>query len=89
MAGIKGLPDNKNVEMVLPYPYKGRHYSYEDPDTPRLPDTDMQEENIMLVLPPGRQVGQLAWISVFCKDYNVDFGHVMFDRQEQDSLLLF
>ena len=78
MGGASGKPDNENVDVVLPYPYKGRHYSYEDDDIPPLTQEYNGHEDIVLSLPPGTSVGQLGWVAVHCREYNVDFGHFIF-----------
>ena len=78
VGGALGKPDNENVDVVLPYPYKGRHYSYQDDDIPSLTQEFTGQEDIILSLPPGTSVAQLGWIAVHCREYNVDFGHVVF-----------
>jgi len=78
VGGRSGKPDNKNVDIVLPHPYKGRHYSYEEDGIPSLTEKTTGEEDIVLTLPPGTEVGQLAWLAVHCRQYNLDFGNVFF-----------
>jgi hypothetical protein len=78
VGGASGKPDKENVDVVLPYPYKGRHYSHEDDNIPALTQEFTGQEDIILFLPPGTSVAQLGWIAVHCREYNVDFGHVIF-----------
>ena len=77
VVGTSGQPDNQYVAAVLPYPFKGQHYSYEDPDIPDIPASATEDENILLTLPPWVEVEDLTWMSVFCREFNVDFGHFM------------
>ncbi len=35
-------------------------------------------QDVVLHLPVGVTVDQLRWISVFCRQYDIDFGHVIF-----------
>ena len=77
VVGTSGQPDNQHVAAVLPYPFKGQHYSYEDPDIPDIPASATEDENILLTLPPWVEVEDLTWMSVFCREFNVDFGHFM------------
>jgi len=78
VVGSSGKPDNQNADAILPYPFEGKHYSYSEPDIPDIPSSAAEDENIRLVLPPHIKVNQLTWLSVFCRTFNVDFGHCMF-----------
>jgi len=35
------------------------------------------KKDVVLHLPPGTTVDQLKWISVWCRQFNINFGHVM------------
>ena len=63
--------------VVLPFPYTGKHFSYSDRDIPLLL-RPFSGEDVVLTLPPGRTVDELRWISVWCRKYQIDFGHVIF-----------
>merc|ERR1712080_371237 len=76
LAGTKGRP-SKSGEVVLPYPYEGKTFDYRDKDIPIL-GRFTGDKDIMLTLPPGKTVDQLKWISVWCRDFTVNFGHVTF-----------
>eukprot|EP00092_Neocalanus_flemingeri_P033853 GFUD01036814.1.p1 GENE.GFUD01036814.1~~GFUD01036814.1.p1 ORF type:complete len:243 (-),score=55.08 GFUD01036814.1:35-682(-) len=82
LAGTSGGKPSKTGDVVLPYPYEGKHYSYEDESLPILGKFDGSED-IILSLPPGKTVNQLKWLSVWCRAYKINFGHVMFS----DSIL--
>ncbi len=35
-------------------------------------------EDIELVLPDGLKAENVRWLSVYCRKYNIDFGHAVF-----------
>jgi len=76
LAGTSGRP-SKNGDVVLGYPFEGKHYSYDDKTIPILGEF-AGDKNIILSLPPGKTVDQLKWLSVWCRDYKINFGHVNF-----------
>merc|ERR1711936_1087832 len=53
----------------------GKHYNYRDKTIPILGRFNGKKD-VVLHLPPGSTVDQLKWISVWCRDYTVNFGHV-------------
>jgi len=72
---IDNRPSATN-NIVLPYPsIKGRHFNYEDRDIPALPA--FKGEDILLNLPSGVTVNQLKYISIWCRKFNVSFGHLI------------
>ena len=77
LAGTSGKPSKASGNVVLPYPYTGEHFSYSDRDIPLLL-RPFGGEDVVLTLPPGRTVDELRWISVWCRDYQINFGHVTF-----------
>jgi len=77
LAGTSGKPSRASGNVVLPYPYEGKHFSYSDRNIPLLL-RPFGGEDVVLTLPPGRTVGELRWISVWCRDYQINFGHVTF-----------
>ena len=52
------------------------NFSFEDQDIPILPRFD--QERVLLRLPEGVKVSDIQWVSVFCRDFNIDFGNVKF-----------
>merc|ERR1711936_1359529 len=74
LGGTHGRP-SKSGEVVMPYPFEGRHFNYRDKNIPILGRFNGNKD-VVLHLPPGTTVDQLKWISVWCRDYTVDFGHV-------------
>ena len=51
-----------------------RRYRYDDPDVPILGRFDGQD--IELSLPEGMDTGNISWISLYCRQFDMDFGHV-------------
>jgi len=80
LAGESGTKPNAratNGDIVLPYPYTGEEYQYLDSNIPILPGFNGNEE-ILLTLPRGVTVSDLKWLSIWCRDYKVNFGHATF-----------
>ena len=76
LAGTSGKPSRKDGDVVLPYPYEGKSFSYTDRNIPLLLRPFTREE-VVLTVPPPYTVDSLKWISVWCRDYQVDFGHLI------------
>jgi len=73
LAGTSGRP-SKNGQVVLPFPDEEKTFAYTDKDIPIL-GRFTGDQDIVLKLPPGRKVSDLKWVSVWCRDFVVDFGH--------------
>jgi len=58
-AGTRSNLPNEDGGVVLPYPFNGRHFSYQDKSIPILPS--FNKKDIELTLPPGVTVDQLRW----------------------------
>ena len=54
-----------------------RRLRYDDPDIPVLGRYDGQD--IELSLPQGVEANNIRWISLYCRQFNMDFGHVKID----------
>lgn len=82
LAGTTGKKPNpaKPAErtLVLPYSAAGDDlkevYSYTDTDIPILGQYDGSKD-LLIQLPPKTSVSDLRWISVWCRDYKINFGH--------------
>merc|ERR1711971_482991 len=77
LAGSSGRP-SRSGEWVLPWPADGKKYDYND-DIPLIKRSFDGSEDITLKMPPGADVKDIKWISVWCRDFNVNFGHVNVD----------
>jgi len=83
-AGNSSKPDNEALEegfvnAVLPYSLEGGlpSYEYEDQDIPILGGF-LEPKDIEVKLPGDVSVEELRWISVWCRKFKVNFGHVDF-----------
>jgi len=65
---------------VLPWPADGKEYSYSDRNIPLIKRSFDGSEDLVLELPEGTTVDQLKWISVWCRDFDINFGHVTFPK---------
>ena len=70
---MQGTPGPKGT--VLPHPFNGKFYDYRDLKVPVL--KSLSSEDIVLTLPPSLRSEDIKWISVWCRKFAVDFGHVV------------
>ena len=77
MAGVTGEAPHAAPDAVLSFPFNGEHYDYQDERLPRL-EMFEGEQDVVLTLPPSLPVTRLQWVSVWCRQYGIDFGHVIF-----------
>ena len=76
-VGAEGSPGARS-SVVLPHPFRGKFYDYRDPEVPRL--SPSYQEDIVLSLPPQLSAYNIKWISVWCRKFSVDFGHVIIEE---------
>jgi len=74
-AGTSGEPSK--VGIILPFPFDGKFYDYEDRSAPVL--GRFEGADLTLHLPPGTQVSDLKWLSVWCRAFTVNFGDLVAD----------
>jgi len=77
LAGTSGIPSKKG-EVVIPYPNKDKTYNYLDTDIPIL-GRFTGNKDVELKLPKGWKVDDLKWLSVWCRDFVIDFGNAVLD----------
>ena len=58
--------------------FANQRRTYDDPDIPVLGRFEGQD--IELNLPQGVETGNIRWISLYCRQFNMDFGHVKIDN---------
>jgi len=78
-VGTEGSPtdvEDESKTAILAHPYQGVHYEYRNEDAPVLKASS--QEAITLFLPDTMKVSDLKWISVWCRQFSVDFGNLMF-----------
>jgi len=83
LVGTEGFPGDTNLSStaILPYPFNGVHYDYQDTEVQVLgPYADV---NVHLSLPENVKVSELKWISVWCRNFAVDFGSLVFPQEPE------
>ena len=81
-VGRKGSVPEANG-ILLPYPFQGEFYDSTDSDAPILDKAyDGFQPEILLTLPGDIKVSDLKWISVWCREYEVNFGDFIFEIPE-------
>ena len=62
LAGTSGKPSRANGDVVLPFPFEGKHFSYSDRNIPLLLRSFDGGEDVVLTLPPSKTVDQLRLV---------------------------
>ena len=78
-VGPEGSPSNVPDETktkILAHPYvEPGYYEYRDQSAPILGAA--AKEQITLRLPENMKVGDIKWLSVWCRKFSVDFGNLI------------
>jgi len=74
-AGTSERPTS--VGTILPHPFEGKFYDYEDSSAPIL-DKRFNGEEIVLTLPDDLKATDIKWLSVWCRAFSVNFGDIYF-----------
>merc|ERR1712080_288183 len=69
----RGYSGSQGFKVILPFPFQGLFYDYTDPSAPAI-DRKFEEEEVELVLPEGMEVGDITFLSVWCRRYETNFG---------------
>ena len=65
--------------IILPHPFQGKFYDFEDTNAPILDKAyDGTQPPIVLEMPLPIKVSNLKWISVWCRQYEINFGDFVF-----------
>lgn len=85
-AGTSQAPSS--VGTILPYPFDGKFYEYEDQSAPIL-SKRFNGEEIVLTLPETLKATDIKWLSVWCRAFQVNFGDLTFpeDLSFEDNSL--
>jgi hypothetical protein len=67
-----------SVGTILAHPFEGKFYEYEDQDAPVLKGQFDGSKDIKLTLPASLNVSDLKWFSVWCRQFSVNFGDLIF-----------
>lgn len=76
-AGTSQTPSS--VGTILPYPFEGKFYEYEDQSAPIL-SKRFNGEEIVLTLPETLKATDIKWLSVWCRAFQVNFGDLQFPK---------
>ena len=73
-VGTQGTPAQNVLAntAVLAHPFKGKHYKYQDTSNPTL--GRLSNEEVTLTLPPHLNTSDITWVSVWCRNFKVNFG---------------
>ena len=71
-ASTSDTPDGEGV--ILPYPYNGIFYDFEDETAPVL--GKIEKQNILLHIHPDLTLRDIKWLSVFSRMFGTVFGDV-------------
>ena len=82
MIGTHDAADKPNLADGHPIPHlKNKVFPQKswtnDDDIPPL--EQFKSETFKLKLPPGIHVSDMKWLSVYCRQYTVDFGNISFE----------
>jgi hypothetical protein len=81
-VGTQGTKPSSNG-ILLPYPFQGEFFDSEDTNAPTLDKVfDGSQQAIELTLPNDLKVSDLKWISVWCREYEENFGDFIFENPE-------
>ena len=79
-VGPEGTPSSvpdESKTKILAHPYvEPGYYEYRDQSAPILKGAS--KEQITLRLPENMKVGDIKWLSVWCRKFSVDFGNLIF-----------
>jgi len=67
---------------ILSYPYDGNSYDF-DSEEPKVISRAFHYEDVLLHLPEGVALGDIAWFAVYCRQYSHNFGSLNF-REDLD-----
>jgi hypothetical protein len=74
-VGTSDLPEK--VGTLLPYPFDGKFFKYDDQNAPVLTGRFDGTKDIKLTLPEDVDVTNLKWISVWCRQFSINFGDLV------------
>ena len=75
-VGTQGSPSG--IGNILPYPFEGKFYEYEDQSAPILNGRFSGDKDIKLTLPDTLKATDIKWLSIWCRKYSVNFGDLIF-----------
>ena len=85
-VGTEGTTNSDGI--LLPYPFLGKFYDSMDKNAPILDKAfDGTQPGIVLPLPNDVKVSDLKWISVWCREFSVNFGDFIIEDDTKSDLV--
>merc|ERR1712133_223046 len=75
----RGYSGSEGFKVLLPFPFQGEFHDYYDKEAPAL-DRQFHGEEVDLVLPPNIKLEDITFLSVWCRAFEINFGHVKLER---------
>lgn len=75
-VGTEGSPSRNGI--ILPYPFEGKFFEYNDKSAPILEGRFTGDEDIKLTLPDTLKATDIKWMSVWCRKFEANFGDLLF-----------
>merc|ERR1712142_232035 len=72
------LINSTDIIIPLPFPQTGKSWQFKDSSIPVM--RAVVDETIQLTLPPGVDMCDLKWLSLWCRRYRSNFGQVNFEN---------
>jgi len=84
IVGTSAKPSSDGT--ILPYPFDGTFYQYNDKSAPKLAKADGKQ--VILTLPSNLKVSDVKWLAVWCRQFGLNFGDLYFQgtTTEQPSI---
>lgn len=83
-GGFSGEPNN-NPDVIFSFPFSGKFSLHLEDGKSETIDRFDGQRDLLLTLPDGINAFQLKWISVWCRDFGVNFGHAILQHRDQYS----
>ena len=83
-GGFSGEPNN-NPDVIFSFPFSGEFSQHLEDGKSETIDRFDGQRDLLLTLPDGINAFQLKWISVWCRDFGVNFGHAILQHHDQYS----
>ena len=72
IGGVSGRP-NGRPDVVFPFPFPGGHYQFGDKRIEAWGEFDGSRD-LILTLPEHIEASELKWLSIWCRQFGVNFG---------------
>ena len=83
-GGFSGEP-NRDPDVIISFPFTGEYSQHlEDGKSETLGRFDGQRD-LIVTLPEGTNTEQISWLSVWCRDFGVNFGHATLRKKIGDG----